>query len=105
MYTRVLSPPPPPNRPTDPHTHTTHHYKPTDKSQGLLEKHKDYVLRARDFQRKQGTLKQLRHKAAMRNPDEFYFAMQGSKTKGGWVVGWWWWWVKVDRRSLNVVNP
>jgi U3 small nucleolar RNA-associated protein 11 len=40
------------------------------------------VLRARDFQRKQGTLKQLRHKAAMRNPDEFYFAMQSSKTKG-----------------------
>lgn len=40
------------------------------------------MLRARDFQRKQGTLKQLRHKAAMRNPDEFYFAMQTSKTKG-----------------------
>lgn len=54
------------------HTHT----------QGLLEKHKDYVLRARDFQRKQATLKQLRSKAAMRNPDEFYFAMQKSRTKG-----------------------
>ncbi len=73
-----------PNQPTNlrinqPTTHTHARCQ-----QGLLEKHKDYILRARDFQRKQGALKQLRHKAAARNPDEFYFAMQQSKTKGAW---------------------
>jgi hypothetical protein len=67
---KSIGPSNPPNAPANPYV------------QGLLEKHKDYVLRARDFQRKQGALKQLRHKAAMRNPDEFYFAMQTSKTKG-----------------------
>jgi len=50
---------------------------------GLLEKHKDYVQRARDFHRKQGQLKILREKAAFRNPDEFYFKMQSSSTKRG----------------------
>ena len=43
---------------------------------GLLEKKKDYVLRARDFHKKEEALKVLRKKAANRNPDEFYFAMQ-----------------------------
>ena len=50
---------------------------------GLLEKHKDYVLRAQDYNKKQEHLKKLRLKAAFRNPDEFYFKMVKSKTKNG----------------------
>lgn len=50
---------------------------------GLLEKHKDYVERARSFQRKEQTLQKLKEKAANRNPDEFYFKMIKSKTVGG----------------------
>eukprot|EP00898_Chlorokybus_atmophyticus_P004120 jgi/Chlat1/4709/Chrsp30S04760 len=54
---------------------------------GLLEKHKDYVLRARDFHRKDEHLRKLREKAAARNPDEFYFAMERGRTEGGVHVG------------------
>ncbi|CAG8785521.1 6579_t:CDS:2, partial [Cetraspora pellucida] len=50
---------------------------------GLLEKHKDYVLRARDYHAKQKRLKNMREKAYFRNPDEFYFKMINSKTKEG----------------------
>jgi U3 small nucleolar RNA-associated protein 11 len=50
---------------------------------GLLEKHKDYVERARDYQSKQKRLKQMRNLAANRNPDEFYFKMINQKTKNG----------------------
>jgi len=50
---------------------------------GLLEKHKDYVKRAKDFHSKQDRLQVMRRKAAMRNPDEFYFGMKNSKTKKG----------------------
>eukprot|EP00197_Chlamydomonas_leiostraca_P003099 CAMPEP_0202869552 /NCGR_PEP_ID=MMETSP1391-20130828/12519_1 /ASSEMBLY_ACC=CAM_ASM_000867 /TAXON_ID=1034604 /ORGANISM="Chlamydomonas leiostraca, Strain SAG 11-49" /LENGTH=251 /DNA_ID=CAMNT_0049549887 /DNA_START=127 /DNA_END=879 /DNA_ORIENTATION=+ len=50
---------------------------------GLLEKHKDYVERARDFHKKEKTIKALKRKAEERNPDEFYFAMQSAKTKDG----------------------
>lgn len=45
---------------------------------GLLEKKKDYVLRARDFNSKKKRLQELRVKAAYKNPNEFYFAMQKS---------------------------
>jgi U3 small nucleolar RNA-associated protein 11 len=47
---------------------------------GLLEKHKDYVLRARNYHNKEQHIKILREKARLRNPDAFYFAMQSSKT-------------------------
>ncbi|KAI1074292.1 U3 small nucleolar RNA-associated protein 11 [Whalleya microplaca] len=42
---------------------------------GLLEKHKDYSLRAKDFNKKKAQLRSLRQKAADRNEDEFYFGM------------------------------
>lgn len=45
---------------------------------GLLEKHKDYVQRARDHHSKQDRLQRLRQKAAMRNADEFNFGMLSS---------------------------
>ncbi|KAI0296216.1 small-subunit processome [Russula brevipes] len=50
---------------------------------GILEKHKDYVLRARDYHSKQDRIKRLREKAADRNKDEFYFGMNRERTEGG----------------------
>ncbi|KAF8338029.1 small-subunit processome [Cantharellus anzutake] len=50
---------------------------------GLLEKKKDYILRARDYHQKQEALKLLQEKAATRNKDEFYFAMTRQRTEGG----------------------
>ncbi|RSH83567.1 uncharacterized protein EHS24_007255 [Apiotrichum porosum] len=50
---------------------------------GLLEKHKDYVHRARDYKSKKDRIKNLREKAAFRNKDEFYWGMVKGKTKGG----------------------
>ena len=50
---------------------------------GLLEKHKDYVERAKDFHKKADYLKVLRKKASERNPDEFYYHMHNSKLKNG----------------------
>jgi len=47
---------------------------------GILEKHKDYVLRARDYHSKQDRVKRLRQKAAERNKDEFYFGMNRERT-------------------------
>jgi U3 small nucleolar RNA-associated protein 11 len=49
---------------------------------GLLEKHKDYSLRAKDYNKKQAQLKSLRNKAADRNEDEFYFGMMSRKGPG-----------------------
>ena len=50
---------------------------------GLLEKHKDYVQRAKDFHRKEDQLKLLREKARNKNPDEFYYKMINTKTRNG----------------------
>lgn len=50
---------------------------------GLLEKKKDYVLRAKDFHRKEDELKKMREKAAFKNPDEFYFKMAHTKMENG----------------------
>lgn len=49
---------------------------------GLLEKHKDYSLRAKDYNKKKATLKSLRQKAADRNEDEFYFGMLSRRGPG-----------------------
>ncbi|KAH9906325.1 U3 small nucleolar RNA-associated protein 11 [Xylariomycetidae sp. FL2044] len=46
---------------------------------GILEKHKDYSLRAKDFNKKKAQLRALRSKAAERNEDEFYFGMMSRK--------------------------
>lgn len=54
---------------------------------GLLEKHKDYVERARAHHVKQDKLKRLREKAANKNEDEFYTGMIGKKTEVGlWLT-------------------
>ncbi|PSK40915.1 hypothetical protein C7M61_000579 [Candidozyma pseudohaemuli] len=47
---------------------------------GLLEKKKDYRLRAADYHKKQAALKALRQKAAQYNPDEYYHAMTRKRT-------------------------
>ncbi|KAL8871129.1 MAG: hypothetical protein Q9198_007480 [Flavoplaca austrocitrina] len=47
---------------------------------GILEKHKDYTLRAKDYNEKKKRLKILREKAAERNPDEFSYRMLSSTT-------------------------
>lgn len=53
---------------------------------GLLEKHKDYVHRARDYKSKKDRIKKLREKAAFRNKDEFYFGMIKGKTDNGVAI-------------------
>ncbi|KAJ7103305.1 u3 small nucleolar RNA-associated protein 11 [Mycena belliarum] len=50
---------------------------------GILEKHADYVKRARDYHSKQDRLTRLKQKVAERNKDEFYFSMSKQTTKGG----------------------
>ncbi|KIX02935.1 uncharacterized protein Z518_06485 [Rhinocladiella mackenziei CBS 650.93] len=49
---------------------------------GLLEKHKDYSLRAQDYNTKKKKLAQLSRKARERNPDEFAFGMLSQGTAG-----------------------
>ena len=55
---------------------------------GILEKHKDYVLRARDYHSKQERITRLRRKAADKNKDEFYFGMVNQRTE---VCGFYMW--------------
>ncbi|KAK9809901.1 hypothetical protein WJX72_001314 [[Myrmecia] bisecta] len=50
---------------------------------GLLEKKKDYLLRAKDYHKKEKTIQTLKRKAEERNPDEFYFAMEKQRTRDG----------------------
>lgn len=53
------------------------------RSLGLLEKHSDYKLRADSYNKKKSALLLLTEKARNRNPDEFYMAMQSSRTSNG----------------------
>ncbi|EGP89473.1 unnamed protein product [Zymoseptoria tritici ST99CH_1A5] len=50
---------------------------------GLLEKRKDYKLRAADHKSKTKKINALKAKASERNEDEFYFGMMSSSSKGG----------------------
>jgi U3 small nucleolar RNA-associated protein 11 len=50
---------------------------------GILEKKKDYKIRSNDYHKKQDMLTNLRRKASMRNPDEFYFGMNSSGVHEG----------------------
>nr|OQO25858.1 hypothetical protein B0A51_07944 [Rachicladosporium sp. CCFEE 5018] len=50
---------------------------------GILEKHKDYSLRAKDHNLKKRKLSALKSKAADRNEDEFYFGMMSSQSRNG----------------------
>jgi U3 small nucleolar RNA-associated protein 11 len=50
---------------------------------GILEKKKDYKVRAQEYHRKQDVLQNLRRKASARNPDEFYFGMHKSQVQEG----------------------
>ncbi|KAA8913269.1 small-subunit processome [Sphaerosporella brunnea] len=52
---------------------------------GLLEKRKDYRLRAADHKAKKAKLSILRSLAKDRNPDEFAFGMVSSRTRDGGV--------------------
>eukprot|EP00200_Dunaliella_tertiolecta_P001595 CAMPEP_0202353388 /NCGR_PEP_ID=MMETSP1126-20121109/9171_1 /ASSEMBLY_ACC=CAM_ASM_000457 /TAXON_ID=3047 /ORGANISM="Dunaliella tertiolecta, Strain CCMP1320" /LENGTH=258 /DNA_ID=CAMNT_0048945731 /DNA_START=68 /DNA_END=841 /DNA_ORIENTATION=+ len=65
------------------HTHKERSQPAARKKYGLLEKRKDYLQRARDFHKKEDTIKRLKRKAEERNPDEFYFAMEKARTKNG----------------------
>ena len=58
--------------------------QPQDRSHlGILEKKKDYKVRAKDYHRKEDAITAMRERASMRNPDEFYFGMQNSKIQDG----------------------
>lgn len=50
---------------------------------GLLEKKKDYVVRAKDYHLKEDRIAAMRRKASMRNPDEFYFGMNRAEVRDG----------------------
>lgn len=58
--------------------------QPVDRQHlGILEKKKDYKQRAIDYHRKEDRIKNMKKKASMRNPDEFYFGMHNSKLEDG----------------------
>ena len=64
-------------------THKERSQPKSRKRFGLLEKRKDYIERANDFKKKKASIKNLKKKAADRNPDEFYHNMHNSQVTGG----------------------
>ncbi|KAK6461375.1 small-subunit processome [Scheffersomyces coipomensis] len=53
---------------------------------GLLEKKKDYRLRANDYHKKQAALAALKAKAATYNPDEYYHSMTRKRTDDNGII-------------------
>lgn len=54
---------------------------------GILEKHRDYSLRAKDHNAKKRKIQDLRARAAGRNDDEFYFGMVSIQNVSGQKAG------------------
>ncbi|KAK2743773.1 hypothetical protein FQN57_004710 [Myotisia sp. PD_48] len=48
---------------------------------GILEKHKDYSLRAKDYNLKKAQLQRLREKVRDKNPDEFAYGMMSERSQ------------------------
>lgn len=80
--------------------------QPADRQRlGLLEKHKDYSLRARDFNKKKQQLKNLKAKAETRNEDEFYHGMLSRSGPSSWASKGKRWNGKVDGDRGNEALP
>ncbi|CAE7560244.1 unnamed protein product [Symbiodinium pilosum] len=64
--------------------HLERHQPKHRRKLGYLEKHKDYVKRAKDFHKKEDIIKDLHRKAYFKNEDEFAYGMMShSTTKDG----------------------